>query len=186
MKNYLFIFIAAFAALVGSAQSFDETDLVGTWKVTSVTGNANVYIKSFDTLILNDYVFENYGTRYLSGMMTGMSFVATDEHGKEDDWAYVQDYFISNNNKLHIKIDDVVDAPFLRFIINKLTKTEMDLTAFPSQARLKLTRVDDAEVTAIDADKVEISALYDLQGRQVERPHAGEIYIQGGQKIVAK
>ncbi len=98
----------------------------------------------------------------------------------------MQDYFISNNNKLHIKIDDIVDAPFLRFIINKLTKTEMDLTAFPSQARLKLTRVDDAEVTAIDADKVEISALYDLQGRQVERPHAGEIYIQGGQKIVAK
>lgn len=98
MKNYLFIFIVAFAALVGSAQSFDETDLVGTWKVASATGAWNNVFESIGYIVFGDVKYKNPysndGYIPAGGFLKGYKNHDSDEEG--DYWG-IKDFLISNN-----------------------------------------------------------------------------------------
>lgn len=187
MKNYLFIFIVAFAALVGSAQSFDETDLVGTWKVASATGAWNNVFESIGYIVFGDVKYKNPysndGYIPAGGFLKGYKNHDSDEEG--DYWG-IKDFLISNNNKLHIVVCDE-DANDIRMVIKELDTNRMTLESYDGKSRFVLEK-EAASVLSVSMEKVgnSSSVMYDLQGRQVERPHAGEIYIQGGQKIVSK
>ena len=44
---------------MGNAKSFDETDLIGTWKVTSATGTWNNVFESIGYIVLGDVAYKN-------------------------------------------------------------------------------------------------------------------------------
>ena len=55
MKKILFSLLLV-AAMSANAQTFDEADLIGTWKLDNLSGTLPYGIKTFDSIVLGDTV----------------------------------------------------------------------------------------------------------------------------------
>lgn len=153
----------------------------------SATGAWNNVFESIGYIVFGDVKYKNPysndGYIPAGGFLKGYKNHDSDEEG--DYWG-IKDFLISNNNKLHIVVCDE-DANDIRMVIKELDTNRMTLESYDGKSRFVLEK-EAASVLSVSMEKVgnSSSVMYDLQGRLVERPHAGEIYIQGGQKIVAK
>ena len=134
MKKFLFFLLFASAVSV-NAQSFDETDLIGTWN-TNGLAYAPYKITNIESITLGDCLYDyGRGPTTMCGFLTNTTMTEYDSHEGENtvtrDWRAVTDFFISNNNKLHIVQGDNFT---LHFIIEELSATTLKVKTFDGQS----------------------------------------------------
>lgn len=185
MKRLLLLLIIV-STIDIKAQTFDETQLLGTWKVEKITGTLPMQIISFDTLVLEEAMMvwdENYDDKdWYPGLIKGI-LDGRDNHsvGPKDD--YLLDFFISNGNKLHLIVNDEYS---LRFVIEELTNTTLILNTYKGDGKITLMKENAAGIRDVRQDKNSESSTYNLQGYKVEKVTPSEIYVRNGRKVVSK
>jgi hypothetical protein len=192
MKRILSLLLLVSAMSV-NAQSFDERDLIGTWNTTGLSYPA-YKILSIESITLRDALYDyDKGLDPMSGFMKNVTRTDygynsnTGAYDKEEiktsEMRAVTDFFISNNNKLHIVQDDNY---VLHFIIEELTATTMKVKTYDGLS-FSLTKEDSsASVRAASITRAADESTYNLSGQKVENITDDGIYIQNGQKIVIK
>ena len=144
MKQILFIAIFMCTSLC-NAQSYDERDLIGGWNLTKITGKLPLGIDSFKSVTFRDDIYREYYDDsndyyyedYASGIFRNLNYfdVEEDEYIERD--CLIEDFSICNNDKLHINLD--YDRT-LRFVIIKLTTSEMLLQTYDQSCELELKK----------------------------------------------
>ena len=170
MKKILF-FLLFVSAVSVHAQSFDERDLVGTWPTPGL---------AYAPLGITKYT-RNDKPVYTCGLIT---VTETNKNGEEQTVIErVPDYYITNNNKLHIWIDD---SFVMHLIIEELTATTLKVKTYDGQNFTFTKENSSASVSTINVNRSADESTYTLSGQKVENITADGIYIQNGQKKVIK
>lgn len=188
MKRLLTIAAVIMIALGVKAQEFDELTLLGKWNVTSMTGSTSPDgIKSFKAIAFGDVPIEddnvvddgyvefsyNIEYSYFGAVIYNPVLVNPDDEDSEE--IEYSDFFISNNNKLHIS--ETSNNNSLRFVIEKLTDTEMELRTYDGKCHISLTK-DPSAINRINEEQKDApSVYYDLNGMKISKPSKG-IYIE--------
>ena len=172
MRKILFLLamalmsLGAQAQIVGYQGHVDEYDLLGRWIVTSFEGRLIQIDREFEYM---DFSGNQLGRLYMK---------------KGDDLFYSL-WFISNSNKLHIKLDD---GHVLNFVIMDYKRGEKDY--------LKLKSFDDActielkmdwpvnHISSIENSPTNRSTTYNLNGIAIESKDG--VCIQNGKKYISK
>lgn len=153
------------AQSVGYMGTIDETDLIGKWVVSSVSGN---------------YPYDN--SRY----PTQFSFSSDGSFQENRGNGYYEQFrafFITNGNKLHIT-SGYYNFNAEVFIIDEyysngyLTLKSLDRT---------FTMYLNKAPSSVNATRQEVksdSTIHNLQGMKIDKPEG--VYIQNGKKFVAK
>lgn len=184
MKKILFLLLFVSAVSV-NAQSFDETDLTGTWITTGFTYPA-YEITNIESITFGDDIYDKGYKATMSGFLknlvytsysSGKATTKTVEVGK------IFDYFISNNNKLHIIYDDNFT---LHFIIEELSATTLKVKTYDGQSFSFAKDNSSSAINSISNNRSADESTYNLSGQKVENITADGIYIQNGQKKVIK
>ena len=187
MKKTLFLLLLV-SAVTANAQSFDETDLIGTWTTTGFAYPA-YKITNIESITLGDGMYDNgKGLDPMSGFLKNVTY--TDYRYNIDTEAYdleetrtsemraVTDFFISNNNKLHIVQDDNY---VLHFIIEELTATTLKVKTYDNLS-YTFTKESATPVKSAVKPRSADASTYNLRGQKVEKVTADGVYIQKGQK----
>ena len=169
MKKVLFIMAVALMSTVVRAQSdgftgsIDEYDLQGTWRVTGIEG----YLLQLD----KDPEFFS-----LSGNQAGRIL-------KNGEDLFVNGWFISNNNKLHLVISN---GAWLNFVIQEYSKDEgyMKLKSFDDHCVMSWSLQNYSSVPSLSVDNKKDSPRYSINGIRNDNPDG--VYIQNGKKFIAK
>lgn len=94
----------------------------------------------------------------------------------------ITDYFISNNNKLHIQLS----ATTLHFVIESLTSTEMRLKSFDGKFTATYNRISDpSNVNALTVQSTS-EEIYNINGIKTRTPSKGINIIRRGKKVTKK
>lgn len=182
MKKILFSLLLV-AAMSANAQTFNEVDLIGTWKLDNFSGRLPYGIKTFDSIVLGETVrgvseWNPQGTP-CSGFIKGVVYGS----GKYDEEYYIPDFFISNNNKLHIIVGDNYA---LRLVIEELTSSSLKAKTYDGH-RLTFSKVNSSSgVKPMTQTNSADDSIYNLNGQKVEDVTTNGVYIQNGQKKVVK
>ena len=186
MRKYLFLLLLV-SAVSANAQTFDETDLVGTWTTTGLA-YAPYKITNIESITLGDDCYESektYKKSCWSGFFKNLTRVNYN-NGEEETRTYekeqINDFFISNNNKLHI----VQESMTLHFIIEELTATTLKVKTYDGQSYTLTKDNSSAAVRSVSAPRSADGSTYNLSGQRVENVTTDGIYIQNGQKKVVK
>ena len=174
MKKLLFSLFLILAMNVNS-QTFDEVLLEGTWKPTHITGTLPYGIESFTGITLGECVpyWDN-----ASGIITELRYKGGEYHHFEEG-EEVTDFYISNNNKLHI----IVSGEYaLRFIIEELTETSLKVKTYDGTGSITLTKENSTRVGSITKTPAQSTDAYSLSGQKVTNLQPNTIYIKDGQK----
>lgn len=177
MKKFFILILLTFAMNV-NAQTYDETQLIGTWEPTEINGTLPGGIKSFASIILEDlfHMKGDYIDGPISGRITDLVYTF------EDDYKYspsIPDFFISNGNKLHIQVSNDYS---LRFIIEELTDAVLKVKTYDGTCLITLAKKASTQVRATQTIASENAAMYNMSGQKIETPQPNTVYIQGGQK----
>ena len=151
------------AQSVGYKGVIDEYKLQGSWVTDSCSGK----------IVSLDGVPDHFSLSQYSSNLWGVSTDA-----RLDEW------FISNGNKMHWKLSDGKTIYFVIMDYDDAKKT-MTLKTFDDACTMYVHQWQSA--TAISSAKIvdnNDTRKYDLQGRQVYEPKG--VYIQGGQKFISK
>lgn len=177
MKKILLMFSLIFAMSV-NAQTFDEALLVGTWKPTTMMGTLPYKIESFTSITLGEY-YDEWGDR-ASGLIAALRYEGGgwvhDEAGET-----VLDFYISNNNKLHIIVSDDYA---LRFVIEELSETALKVKTYDGACSITFTKEGSTRVASVANTSTQTTTTYNLNGQKIDSPQPNTIYIQNGQKKV--
>lgn len=192
-KILLFVFV-----LVGivpiQAQTYDETDLLGKWNVTSITGQVNNSIISFESLYLGDTLVTQVGEGEVDDWWLNAGYLGNAIIYSLDQDTYnpqytetieqfgVVDFFISNNNKLHIQM---VSTNEIRMVIKEWTNNVMKLESYDGKTKIELKK-DSSAVDSVTAEITGEDNIYNVQGLKVTRPKKGNIYIHNNRKYIAR
>lgn len=192
-KILLFVFV-----LVGivpiQAQTYDETDLLGKWNVTSITGQVNNSIISFESLYLGDTLVTQVGEGEVDDWWLNAGYLGNAIIYSLDQDTYnpqytetieqfgVVDFFISNNNKLHIQM---VSTNEIRMVIKEWTNNVMKLESYDGKTKIELKK-DSSAVDSVTAEITGEDNIYNVQGLKVTRPEKGNIYIHNNRKYIAR
>ena len=185
MKKYLFLLLLV-SAVSANAQTFDEADLIGTWTTTGlsyppyqITDIASITLGEGIYQISNGGIISNYSA---SGMvkMTYFNFKYSRSETNEEK---IPDYYISNNNKLHICIGN---GYALHFIIEELTATTLKVKTYDGNSYTFTKTSSSSAVKSLSVTRSTDESIYNLSGQKVENVTADGIYIQNGQKKVIK
>ena len=184
-KFYLFLLLLV-SAVSANAQTFDEADLVGTWS-TQGLAYAPYKISNIESITLGDGMYEyGKGLDTMSGMIKNMTYTSysyDQEETRTKEMASILDYFITNNNKLHIiQQDNFV----LHFIIEELTATTLKVKTYDGQSYSFTKDNSGSDVRSLTQTRSADESTYNLSGQKVEKVTADGIYIQNGQKKVVK
>ncbi len=186
MKITLLSLLSLALFMSASAQQFDEADLIGKWDVVSITGELPLGIISFTSLELGDgfyervdYTYNEVYTGYNSGVVRKMKYIEPDEGNPTYDY-WIVDFFICNNNKLHIQIGDDWT---LRFVINEMTKTDLSLSTYDKSCTVTLKRTNATNITEA-SQPINNSNTYNLNGQIVEQMEPNNVYIKNGIKVM--
>lgn len=136
MRKYLFLLLLL-SAVSANAQTFDEADLVGTWTTTGLA-YAPYKITNIESMTLGDNMYEHGDAYYVkhdcwSGFFKNLTRVEErdgEEETKTLEREQINDFFISNNNKLHI----VQESMTFHFIIEELTSTTLKVKTYDGQS----------------------------------------------------
>lgn len=176
-KIYLFVLLLV-SAVNANAQTFDEADLVGTWTTTGLS-YAQLGISKIESISLGAGLYtRNDKTLYTNGLIT-----IFDEEKDRTVIERVPDYFISNNNKLHIWCDD---SFVMHFIIEELTSTTLKVKTYDGQSYSLTKDNSSSAVQSVRMTRSTDESTYNLSGQKVENVTNGGFYIQNGQKKVIK
>ena len=177
MKKILLMFSLIFAMSV-NAQTFDEALLVGTWKPTTMMGTLPYKIESFTSITLGEY-YNEWGDR-ASGLIAALRYEGGEwVHNEEGET--VLDFYISNNDKLHI----IVSGDYaLRFVIEELIETSLKLKTYDGTCAIELTKESSTGIASTAKAPEKDAATYNLNGQKIDSPQPNMIYIQNGQKKV--
>ena len=186
MKKYLF-FLLLISAVSANAQTFDEADLIGTW-TTSGLSYAPYKITNIESITLCNGLYSYEGDkRPFSGCITNITCIEQGWDGEEytstDSFENILDFFISNNNKLHIIVDDQYA---LHFIIEELTATTLKVKTYDGQSYTFTKDSSSSSVSSKSLTRPDDASTYHLNGQKVENVTTDGIYIQNGQKKVIK
>jgi hypothetical protein len=186
MKKYLFLLLLL-SAVSANAQTFDEADLIGTWNTVGLA-YAPYKITNIESITLGDGWYESekaYKKSCWSGFFKNLTRVNYN-NGEEETRTYEQeqinDFFISNNNKLHI----VQESMTLHFIIEELTPTTLKVKTYDGQSYSFTKDNSSVGVRSLSMTRSADGSTYNLSGHRVENVTANGIYIQNGQKMVMK
>ena len=189
MKKYLFLLLALVSSFSLRAADYDETNLVGLWKLESSQGEYYPFSTNEDFwqrtptyiylgTISNSSQFPNEEWEIDAGYYdhcTGGYIVAEDDG--EDYCNAVNDFFISNGNKLHIVEDDMT----FRFIIENLTAQELCLKSYDGKFMATYKRTDATSVKSVEVSAApSTEEYYNLNGVKQNRPHHGVNIIRRG------
>lgn len=176
-KFYLFVLLLV-SAVSANAQTFDEADLVGSWTTTGLS-YAQLGITKIENITLGAGLYtRNDRTVYTNGLIT-----VIDEERDRIVMERVPDYYITNNNKLHIWLDD---SFALQFIIEELTPTTLKVRTYDGQSYSFTKDSSSSAVQSVSVTRPADESTYNLSGQKVENITADGIYIQNGQKRVVK
>ena len=178
MKKILFSLLLV-AAMSANAQTIDEDALVGTW-TTPGLAYAPYKITNIESITFGDDIYRSY--QPCSGIIS--NYTESDEEGNE----YVKtrrvlDYFITNNNKLHIIVQDYYA---LHFIIEELTPSSLKVKTYDGQSYTFEKDNSSTEVKPMTLTRSADDSIYNLSGQKVEDFTTNGVYIQNGQKKVVK
>ena len=180
-KFYLFVLLLV-SAVSTNAQTFDEADLVGTWTTTGFA-YAPLGIINIESISLGPGLYtRSKGGKdtYTCGIMT---VTTIEEYGEKTAIERVPDYYISNNNKLHIWVDD---SYAMHLIIEELTPTTLKVRTYDGQSYSFTKDNSSSVVQSVSMTRSADESTYNLSGQKVENITADGIYIQNGQKKVMK
>ena len=180
-KFYLFVLLLV-SAVSSNAQTFDEADLVGTWTTTGFA-YAPLGITNIESISLGPGLYtRSKGGKdtYTCGIMT---VTTIGEDGEKTAIERVPDYYISNNNKLHIWVDD---SYAMHLIIEELTPTTLKVRTYDGQSYSFTKDNSSSVVQSVSMTRSADESTYNLSGQKVENITADGIYIQNGQKKVMK
>lgn len=191
MKKLLLLLFALVSVVCTQAQTYDETELLGKWDVTSITGQVNNTVISFESLYLGDtLVTQGEDDRWLAaGYFTKFKCIDGDSEVYNPQESYtinmepVYDFFISNNNKLHFVTLD--NANQIRLVIKEWANDVMKLESYDGKTKIELKK-DKSSVKSVMADTSEKNAVYNIRGLKVTQPEKGNIYIQNNHKFIAR
>lgn len=187
MKRILMLLFASVCALCTLAQTYDEADLVGKWNVTSLTGEINNTIISFESLYLEDTVVGiEDGLVWLSaGYLSGVQYYDPYNPGIVDtlEKEAIDDFFISNNNKLHIQRTNNTNE--IRLVIKEWKDGVMKLETYDGKTKIEL-RKDASAVNSVVLETPENTSIYDIKGHKVRTTEKGNVYIKGRNKFIAR
>jgi len=179
MKKYLFLLLLL-SAVSANAQTFDEADLIGTWNTVGLA-YAPLGIINIESISLGPGEYTRTTKKYTCGIMT---VTTIDNNGGEKTVTErVPDYYISNNNKLHIWVDD---SYAMHFIIEELTPTTLKVKTYDGQSYTFTKDNSSVGVRSLSMTRSADGSTYNLSGHRVENVTADGIYIQNGQKMVMK
>lgn len=191
MKKLLILLFVSVCAVYTYAQNYDETELLGKWDVTSMTGQVNNSVISFESLYLGDtLVTLGVDDWWLSaGYFTNLK-VYDDEseaYNPQNTYTYdkapVADFFISNNNKLHLFAS--WSSNLIRLIIKEWSNDVMKLESYDGKTKIELKK-DKSAVRSVMSDTPEDGKMYDVKGHNVTKTEKGNIYIQNNHKFIAQ
>ena len=198
MKKALALIALLTNVLVSAqAQVYDEAELFGKWNVTQIDGTLtypfNFYNLEFSSVCKLYTYNDDYGrVRYRKGRgqiyYNGFKSQAIDSSGEQFDegvddcWATLDDYFISSNNKIHLKFDNGAFVAKISF----LSSSKMVLEMLDGSCKITLVKDETSAVRSLQTTDTEAEGVYDLQGRRLPNEPAEGIYIQGGRTIIAK
>ena len=180
MRKYLFLLLLV-SAMSANAQTFDEADLVGTW-ATPGLAYAPLGITSIESISLGAglYTRENKNI-YTCGLIT---VTETDKDGGQKRVVErVPDSYITNNNKLHIWIDD---SFVMHLIIEELTATTLKVKTYDGQSYSFTKDNSSSAVRSVELTPSANESTYNLSGQKVKHVTSDGVYIQDGQKRVIR
>lgn len=182
MKRILMLLFASVCTLCALAQTYDETDLVGKWNVTSMTGNVNNCIISFESIYFGDTRVVEDGDEWLCAGCLG-ECKTNDEDGAIWTWTKMPifDFFVSNNNKLHINAFD----GNIRLVIKEWKDGVMKLETYDGKTKIELKK-DTSAVNSVVTETPDNRSIYDINGRKVRTTEKGNVYIKGRNKFIAR
>ncbi len=199
--------IAVFGLQMKAADQFDEIDLRGGWELVSYSGDYYLFtypyvseyegsFSEFKYMILDNFILaSDYDYDYIINLpeFTPSSkyeewlciggFFSTKGSGNQTRDGFMEDiimdYFISNNNKLHIQLS----ATALHFVIESLTSTEMRLKSFDGKFTATYKRISDpSNVNALTVQSTS-EEIYKLNGIKTRTPSKGINIIRRGKKV---
>lgn len=180
MKKYLFLLLLV-SSVSANAQMFDEADLVGTWSTTGLA-YAPYQITNIESITLGDGMYESgKGNKAWCGIFKNITEVRNsngEEETKTVEKEQINDFFISNNNKLHI----IQESMTFHFIIEELTSTTLKVKTYDGQSYSFTKDNSSSAVRSLTQTRSADESIYNLSGQKVENVTAGGIYIQNGQK----
>lgn len=188
-KFYLFVLLLV-SAISTNAQTFDEADLVGTWTTTGLD-YAPLGITNIESITLEDGLYEDGYDDYKFYACGIMALTKKDpnygrydqEEEEKSTIERILDYFIINNNKLHIIVDEDYT---LHFIIEELTATTLKVKTYGGKSYTFTKDNSSNAVQSVNMTRPADESTYNLSGQEVENITADGIYIQNGQKKVVK
>jgi hypothetical protein len=184
MKKY-FILLLLVSAVIANAQTFDEADLVGTWTTTGLA-YAPFQITNIESITLGDGMYESgKGYKAWSGFFKNITSIRNsdgEEETKTVEKEQINDFFISNNNKLHI----IQESMTFHFIIEELTATTLKVKTYDGQSYSFTKDNSSSAVRSLTLTRSADESTYNLSGQRVENVKSDGIYIQNGQKKVVK
>lgn len=189
MKKHLLLLLAILFSLNLQAAEYDETNLIGLWKLESHQGE---YF-GFDS----NYEWDNLPHHLYLGTLSNPSLLPEEvrEMWEEDDMygfsgGYflvddeeviypIADFFISSGNKLHIDANHIG----FRFIIENLTAQELKLKSYDGNFMATFKREGSSSIQSINEDSDSSTAeYYNLKGLKQNTPHKGVNIVRNGKK----
>ncbi len=184
MRKYLFLLLLV-SAISANAQTFDEADLVGTWSTPGLA-YAPYQITNIESITLGDGMYESgKGYKAWCGFLKNITEVRNsndEEETRTIETEQINDFFISNNNKLHI----IQESMTFHFIIEELTATTLKVKTYDGQSYSFTKDNSSSAVRPLTQPRSADESTYNLNGQKVENVTSDGIYIQNGQKKVVK
>ena len=180
-KFYLFLLLLV-SAVSANAQTFDEADLVGTW-ATPGLAYAPFKIQNIEYISLGDAIY--YGSKGKEEASGQIKYTYVDNQYPEGRTVtkIILDYFITNNNKLHIIVQDDYT---LHFVLESSTSSSLNVKTYDGQSYSFTKDNSGSGVQSVRQTRSADESTYNLSGQNVENVTADGIYIQNGQKKVVK
>lgn len=183
MKRFLFALVMLSGVMTVKAQQYDELDLLGTWTVTSQTGEISNTLKTFEKITFGETMMDYYHKNmdeweYQESfpVPVGVLFGSVESDDYKRPTNQVSDFFISNGNKLHILIVDKEELTML-FVIQRFTGEELVLTNYNGKCEITLTKSVPTVVSNLSSTEREENEYYSLDGIKVSNPDKG-IFVE--------
>lgn len=169
------------SAVSANAQTFDEADLVGTW-TTMGLAYAPYKITNIESITLGDGIYDSKRWSGFFKNITRVNYSGGEEETRTIEKEQINDFFISNNNKLHI----IQESMTFHFIIEELTSTTLKVKTYDGQSYSFTKDNSSSAVRSLTQNRSADESTYNLSGQKVENVTADGIYIQNGQKKVVR
>ncbi len=168
------------ATLFAHAEQYDEVDLLGRWDVTSFSGEIStvapgVGTKSFTSIYFGAYMHD---CSLFNGYIYNYIFVDCDNnyHSDNEEMPLIEDFFISNGNKLHIIYGNDYSSS-MRFVIKSFSDDRLVLENYEGTCHIELKKAASGINAPQLIEKEGTDEYYNLNGIRISNPDEG-LYIK--------